>query len=229
MFLSCSKESLLNPQLEGEQSNAEVQTRSSTIEEKGKESNKSLLLVQRLRNSLEYKVTMQNLLDQVGQVNWGDVIEDCHDDVCTYVVGTTEGKLRFFPSNLVGFKVWFEKNTFQDNGNLVQEIYYLVEDNNVTTIYEPTLNPNEFELKPGNVSVSISDAPIFLLTNQVGNLLDVGDTPIEISWWACLTKCNKVASDACDGDAECKLLCDVADIVGLCTGAIVLSCGVACL
>lgn len=47
------------------------------------------------------------------------------------------------------------------------------------------------------------------------------------SWWDCTTQCYKRGTDACDSDPECKTLCD--GIGGLCTGAIMMSCGIHCL
>ncbi|WP_157494115.1 hypothetical protein [Fulvivirga imtechensis] len=41
---------------------------------------------------------------------------------------------------------------------------------------------------------------------------------------SCIGDCYKTASDACDGDGDCKLLCDLLDIVGYCTASLASAC-----
>lgn len=47
-------------------------------------------------------------------------------------------------------------------------------------------------------------------------------------WWQCTADCYSYARTACGTDPDCQLLCDLADIVGLCTISIATSCGIHC-
>ena len=45
---------------------------------------------------------------------------------------------------------------------------------------------------------------------------------------SCTGDCYKMAKDACDGDGDCKLLCDLLDIMGHCTISIAVACFIHC-
>lgn len=49
------------------------------------------------------------------------------------------------------------------------------------------------------------------------------------SWWRCTTQCYSDAKSACNGDATCNFLCDLADITGQCTISIAAACGIYCM
>jgi hypothetical protein len=47
-------------------------------------------------------------------------------------------------------------------------------------------------------------------------------------WWKCTADCYKWAKDVCDGDSECKLVCDLVDLGGGCTISVSVGCGIYC-
>ena len=55
------------------------------------------------------------------------------------------------------------------------------------------------------------------------------DVPIGVAqtWWGCTTDCYKTAKDACDGNGECKFLCDM--LGNICVVEIFVACGVNCI
>jgi hypothetical protein len=45
---------------------------------------------------------------------------------------------------------------------------------------------------------------------------------------SCTGDCYKTAVEICDGDGDCKLLCDLLDLGGLCTVSIAVACIIHC-
>lgn len=48
-------------------------------------------------------------------------------------------------------------------------------------------------------------------------------------WWTCTTNCYAYAMAACGDDSECKFLCDLANIAGLCTLSVAAACAIYCI
>ncbi len=58
--------------------------------------------------------------------------------------------------------------------------------------------------------------------------LELPEIPTNARMSSCTGDCYKTAVEICDGDGDCKLLCDLLDLGGLCTVSIAVACIIHC-
>lgn len=88
--------------------------------------------------------------------------------------------------------------------------------------------------------VSLGNVSSFSI-NTIGTGIETGNLTLKASthatapieeeedgWWSCTTECYREAKEACGSDDTCQFLCDLVDIVGLCTITIAAACAIYC-
>lgn len=207
--VGCQKENL-KPNL-GSESSKEVKTSENDLNNliKSIKYSEDYLLLKKSFDKIKDKA-LEDFID-LSNVDWENPINENNEDGSFVILFNVYAPDMVLIGNLISFNK-------DESSHLIFESF---EEFNMETggFFNYYFQTYESKL---SVSAKVEKGKIL-----IGTVLNEPDYDYANSWWACTTNCYKRGSDACDSDPECKTLCD--GLGGLCTGAIMISCGIHCL
>jgi hypothetical protein len=183
----------------------------------------------------------QTISFKAGDQTYSSIYKDYYD----HFLSSELGELDESPTNISvdgdTISIFSSESNHPENSSipLANFISYESSSGNITAVIQD-YSAMEFSdgiAIGGNISIKlVNGLEIYKISKSTNNkwvLEDGDDLPIVSQlgisgWWTCTTDCYAYAKNACAGDPDCDLLCDLANIVGYCTITIGTACGIHC-
>lgn len=140
--------------------------------------------------------------------------------------GCLKGKLQVFSKNNgTVYRTLYEDwdNFSEERGGNVK--IYSSDNNYIATFNYQKISKNKYSARIIDIVTDNNN----LTPKRVVTRSEFPTNPGDMGWTDCVSDCYKYAKDACGGDSQCNLLCDLADLAGGCTITVAAACAIYCM